>query len=70
MFIFTIMTTMLMYIYVDFSNEIIVFPLCTAKGGWRVIKFVFVFVFFAETSCVHSLVLLVLLHISVHGSYR
>ena len=21
------------YIYVDFSNEIIVFPLCTAKGG-------------------------------------
>ena len=33
MYIFTIMTTMLTYIYVDFSNEIIVFPLCTAKGG-------------------------------------
>ena len=30
---FTIMTTMLMYVYVDFSNKIIVFPLCTAKGG-------------------------------------
>ena len=33
-----------MYIYVDFSNEIIVFPLCTAKGGDRVIEFVIVFV--------------------------
>ena len=33
-----------MYIYVDYSNEIIVFPLCTAIGGYRIIKFVFVFV--------------------------
>ena len=32
------------YIYVDFSNEIIVYPLCTANGGKRVIRFVFVFV--------------------------
>ena len=45
MYIFTIMTTMWMYIYVDYSSEIIVFPLCTAKCGQRVIKFVFVFVF-------------------------
>ena len=28
-----------------FSDEIIIFPLCNAEGGKRVIKFVFIFVF-------------------------
>ena len=33
-----------------FSNDIIVFPLCTVDCGKRVIKFVFVFVFVSYIS--------------------
>ena len=32
-------------VFMFFSNDIIVFPLCTTEGGKTVIKFVFIFVF-------------------------
>ena len=42
MYILVILTTLLMIMF--FSDDIIVFPLCTVDCGKRVIKFVFVFV--------------------------